>query len=70
FACWGVISIEAGLISPPIGMNLNIIKGVASDVPMSTVFRGVMPFFCALLVLMALVLFIPQIALYLPSVLR
>jgi TRAP-type C4-dicarboxylate transport system permease large subunit len=65
----GVISIEAGLISPPIGMNLSIIKGIA-DVPMSTVFRGVMPFLYAIVILMALILLFPQIALYLPSVLR
>lgn len=70
FSVLGVISIEAGLISPPIGMNLYVIKGIASDVPMATIFRGVMPFFYAILVLMALVLLIPQIVLYLPSVLR
>lgn len=69
FCVLGVISIEAGLISPPIGMNLSIIKGIA-DVPMSTVFRGVMPFLYAIVILMALVLLFPQIALYLPSVLR
>ena len=62
-----VIVIEMGLIKPPVGINLFVVKGVAADVPMWTVFRGVFPFWLAMAAcLLPLVLF-PQIALVLPE---
>jgi tripartite ATP-independent transporter DctM subunit len=68
FAVLGVIMIEAGLITPPVGMNVYIIGGIAKDVPLSVIFRGIVPFFIALLVCVGLVVAFPQIALFLPSV--
>jgi C4-dicarboxylate transporter, DctM subunit len=59
---------EIGLITPPVGMNVYVIKGVARDVPLVTIFRGVMPFLLADVFSVVLLLFIPQIALFLPSI--
>jgi C4-dicarboxylate transporter, DctM subunit len=59
------IMAEMGLITPPIGLNVFIIAGIATDVPMSTVFRGVMPFVIPMIVCIALIMIFPQIALVL-----
>jgi C4-dicarboxylate transporter DctM subunit len=56
-----------GVITPPVGINVYIIKGVAGEVPLETIFRGILPFLAALLVCTALLITFPQIALFLPS---
>jgi C4-dicarboxylate transporter DctM subunit len=61
------VLLEMGLITPPVGMNVFIISGVARDVPMYTIFRGILPFFAAMMVCLALLIVFPQIALYLPA---
>ena len=43
-----VIVIEMGLITPPVGINVFVVKGVAANVPMATIFRGVLPFWVAM----------------------
>ena len=67
FAVLGVLMIEAGLITPPVGMNVYIIGGIAKDVPLSTIFRGIVPFLVALMVCVVLIMAFPRIALFLPS---
>jgi tripartite ATP-independent transporter DctM subunit len=62
-----VMVVELGLITPPIGMNVFVIKGIAKDVPLETIFRGVMPFVVAQIALIAILVLLPQIALWLPS---
>jgi C4-dicarboxylate transporter DctM subunit len=62
-----VCVVEIGLISPPVGMNLFVLKTLLPGVPTGTVFRGVLPFMAADVVRMALILLFPSIALYLPS---
>jgi C4-dicarboxylate transporter DctM subunit len=62
-----VMVVELGLITPPIGMNVFVIKGIAKDVPLETIFRGVMPFVAAQIILIAVLVMFPQIALWLPS---
>lgn len=59
---------EMGLITPPVGLNLYVIKGVA-DVPMGDVFHGVVPFIFADFVHLAILLAFPQITLFLPDLL-
>jgi tripartite ATP-independent transporter DctM subunit len=61
---------EIGVITPPVGMNVYVMKGVAPDVPLSTIFRGILPFLGADIVSVALLLFVPQITLFLPSIIR
>jgi C4-dicarboxylate transporter, DctM subunit len=61
------VLIEMGLITPPVGINVFVISGIAGDVPMSTVFRGIFPFFVAMLLCLILLLIFPNLALFLPS---
>jgi C4-dicarboxylate transporter DctM subunit len=58
---------EMAVITPPVGINVYIIKGVAGDVPLETIFRGIFPFLVALLVCTVILIAFPQIALLLPS---
>ena len=68
---WGIVMVcvvETGMITPPFGINVFILKGIAGgDVPMWTVFRGVMPFIGADLVKLALLVLFPVLVLWLPS---
>jgi TRAP-type C4-dicarboxylate transport system permease large subunit len=57
---------EMSLITPPVGVNVFIISGVAKDVPMYTIFRGILPFWVAMFVCIILLIIFPQIALFLP----
>ncbi len=62
-----VMVVEMGLISPPIGMNVFVIKGMAPEIRLSQIYRGVIPFVIAQILLIALLLAIPEIATWLPS---
>jgi TRAP-type C4-dicarboxylate transport system permease large subunit len=65
---WGimmVMMIEIGMITPPIGMNVFVMGGVARDIPLQTIFRGIMPFLYADFVRLGLLIAFPSIALYL-----
>jgi C4-dicarboxylate transporter, DctM subunit len=59
--------VELGLITPPIGMNVFVIRGITRDVPLATIFRGVTPFIITQIVLIAIIVAFPEIALWLPS---
>ncbi len=64
-----MIIMEMGQITPPIGMNVFAISGVAKYVPMGDIFKGIMPFWLAMTVFVALLLIFPQIATFLPDLL-
>lgn len=64
-----VLMMEMGQITPPVGINAFIISGIAKDVPLGAVFKGVAPFIIALILCAALVIALPQLALWLPGVL-
>jgi C4-dicarboxylate transporter DctM subunit len=61
-----VLLVEMGLITPPVGPNVFIIAGVAKDVPMYTIFRGIAPFLIADIVCAAILVAFPKITLFLP----
>jgi C4-dicarboxylate transporter DctM subunit len=62
---------ELANITPPMGMNLYIIKGVAGEeIPIQEVVMGAAPFTCVLLACVAIIFIFPQIALYFPSLMR
>lgn len=63
FGIVSVIAVEMGLITPPVGMNVFVIKSVAPDVPIKDIFRGVMPFVLSDLVRLALLILFPGLAL-------
>jgi tripartite ATP-independent transporter DctM subunit len=58
---------EMGQITPPVGINVFALAGVAKDVSLGTIFKGIFPFLIADIVRVALVFFIPALALWLPS---
>lgn len=62
-----VLALEMGLISPPVGVNVFIVKSVVPHVPLGTIFRGVMPFWGAMIVTLILLVAFPDIALILPN---
>ena len=62
-----VITLEMGLISPPVGLNIFVVKGVAPDVPVHTMFRGIIPFWFAMLVALTLTALLPRLATFLPN---
>jgi tripartite ATP-independent transporter DctM subunit len=62
-----VIVLEIGLITPPVGLNVFILKSSAPDVPLTTIFRGIWPFLISAVVAIGLLTLFPQIALFLPS---
>lgn len=70
FGVISVIMMEMGLITPPVGMNIFIMAGMARDIPITTMFKGITPFIIALAACVSLLLAFPQIALFLPNVLR
>jgi tripartite ATP-independent transporter DctM subunit len=63
-----VMVVEISLITPPIGLNVFVIKSMLPDVPLSKIFKGIVPFFAADIVRLLLVVFLPGLALWLPGV--
>ena len=61
-----VLVVQMGMISPPVGMTMFIVKGIAPDIPLETIFKGVLPYTIAVAVIMLLLLAFPQLALFLP----
>jgi C4-dicarboxylate transporter, DctM subunit len=61
---------EIGLITPPVGLNVFVIKGLEKDVGMGTIFRGIFPFLMADFVHVALLMTVPQLSLFLPSLMH
>lgn len=64
-----VVVTEISLITPPVGMNVFVLSAVLRDVKTGTIFKGVTPFWCADIIRLALIVFIAQIALFLPELL-
>jgi tripartite ATP-independent transporter DctM subunit len=65
-----VCVVEIGLISPPVGMNMFVLRTLLPDVSTATVFSGVMPFMVADIVRLAILVAVPWLALWLPSFMR
>ncbi len=65
-----VLITEMGVITPPVGVNVYVVYGVAKDVPLEAIFRGVFPMLLALLLCNLILLLFPQIALFLPGLMH
>ncbi|MBN1847555.1 MAG: TRAP transporter large permease [Deltaproteobacteria bacterium] len=65
-----VLITEMGVVTPPVGINVYVVSGVAKEVPLDVIFKGVLPMVLALLFCNLVILLFPQIALYLPSLMR
>jgi len=59
--------VEMGAITPPVGINVYVIKGIVPDTPLQTIFRGIFPFLWALVVVSILLTLFPQIVIFLPG---
>lgn len=62
-----VLVVELALITPPLGINVFIIRGLVPEVPLTRIFAGVLPFCIALITLIALVIAVPSVATFLPE---
>ena len=63
-----VMVVELGMITPPVGMTMYVVKGIAPDIPIGTIFRGVIPFLLVEVALVALIIAFPAIVTFLPSI--
>jgi TRAP-type C4-dicarboxylate transport system permease large subunit len=70
---WGVINvvvIELGMLIPPLGMNVFVVKGVAPQIPLTAIYRGVAPYVASNFLRLSLLLTFPALALWLPTFLK
>ena len=67
FAVILTINMEIGLITPPVGLNLYVINGIAPDIRLQTILKGAMPYVLCMIVAIVILCFIPQIATWLPD---
>jgi tripartite ATP-independent transporter DctM subunit len=65
-----VVVVQIGLISPPVGMNMFVVKSMLTGVSTATVFRGVTPFTVAVVLLLGILVAFPNISLFLPRLMR
>lgn len=65
-----VILLEAGAITPPVGLNVYVIKGIAHDVDLHTIFKGIFPFLSAMILGLIILIMFPDIVLFLPGLVR
>ncbi|HEX2543030.1 MAG TPA: TRAP transporter large permease [Caldimonas sp.] len=65
-----VVVVQIGLISPPVGMNMFVVKNMLPSISTATIFRGVTPFVIAEIVLLAILVSFPEISLWLPRLLK
>lgn len=65
-----VLVVMIGLISPPVGMNMFVVRNMLPELSTATIFKGVMPFVYTLVIVLALLVAFPQIALFLPQMLK
>jgi len=64
-----VLVVGMGVITPPVGMNVYILKGIVPEVPLEVIFKGIWPFLIAIIICLALLILFPQIATILPHLL-
>jgi TRAP-type C4-dicarboxylate transport system permease large subunit len=64
-----VVVTEISLITPPIGLNVLVLRGVLTDVPTSTIFKGIFPFWVADIIRMIILVAVPSLTMFLPRIL-
>lgn len=68
FGIYMVLVMEMGAISPPVGLNCFIISGIAKDVPLARIYKGILPFMLTLVIAIVIITIFPDIVLILPHV--
>jgi TRAP-type C4-dicarboxylate transport system permease large subunit len=69
FGIFLVRTMEIGFVHPPVGMNVYVIHGLARDIPLTTIFRGIVPFLVTDFVHLGVLIAFPAMALWLPQLL-
>ena len=67
FGIFLVRAMEIGFVHPPVGMNVYVIHGLAPEIPLTTIFRGILPFLGMDFLHLALLIALPQLTLWLPA---
>lgn len=62
-----VKTIEIAMVTPPVGLNVYVVKGVAPHIPLEEIFRGIIPFIMMDVIALVLMIAFPQIVLFLPN---
>jgi TRAP-type C4-dicarboxylate transport system permease large subunit len=70
FGIFLVRAMEIGFVHPPVGMNVYVIHGLAPEIPLTTIFKGIVPFLGMDFLHLALLIAVPQVALWLPAFLE
>ena len=70
FGIYGILAMELGAVSPPVGLNCFIISGVAKDVPLGEIYKGALPFMLTIFIGIALITVFPSIVLVLPNLMN
>jgi len=65
-----VLVAEMGAMTPPVGINVYVLSGIARDIPLEIIFKGALPFVLSVLTCVALLIAFPQIALFLPNLMK
>jgi tripartite ATP-independent transporter DctM subunit len=67
FGVIAVLMMEAGLLTPPMGLNVFTVAGVAKDVPLESIYRGILPFLISIFVVVFFIILFPKLATFLPN---
>ncbi|MEM6679268.1 MAG: TRAP transporter large permease subunit, partial [Pseudomonadota bacterium] len=67
FAVVLTINMEIGLISPPVGLNLYVINGIAPDIPLKTILKGSLPYVGCMVIAIIILCIFPELATWLPD---
>ena len=65
-----VVITQMGVITPPVGINVYVVSGIERDIPLSVIFKGALPFLLMLIVAAVILIFIPQLCLFLPNLMH
>jgi len=65
-----VLISEMGVITPPVGVNVYVIKGIAPEIPLENIFKGIFPFLIGIIINAIILLIFPRIALILPNLIK
>jgi TRAP-type C4-dicarboxylate transport system permease large subunit len=65
-----VLVVEMAMVTPPVGMNVWVVSGLAKNVPMEVIFKGIVPFVLVEILFVILLIAFPQIVLFLPEMMK
>jgi tripartite ATP-independent transporter DctM subunit len=68
FGVYVILCMELGAIAPPVGISCFIINGIARDIPLTTIYKGVLPFIVTIFVMVGIISFFPDLVTWLPDI--